>query len=130
MLTLPDDILFSITPFLDIKNIIHLIYTNKKLKIKLYKNSAWSHLIKNNTNNKIDYRLIIKNSILHKKYLKKQLSNKILYISSNIIIYNYMIKKKENINNLHNFMIILNELVSKKLLTGDIYRETIKYYQL
>jgi hypothetical protein len=146
---LPDDIYIYIINFLNIKEICTLSCSNKEINNVTEYNSIWLYYIKkynvnlSNYDVKYNYKYIISSIIGNIQQSindrKKENNERLIYITSNIYRFNYIIKqiynqnryKKQKCqfnNELTLFISKLLPYINNNILTSNIYINTLDYY--
>ena len=146
---LPEDIHIYIIKFLNIKEICSLSCSGKEINHVTEHNMVWLEYIKkynvnlSNYNVKYSYKYIIASIISTIKQninnRRKENNDRLVYITSNIYRFNYIIKQIYNQNKykkqkckfndeLTNFISKLLPYINNKMLTSDIYINTLDYY--
>jgi hypothetical protein len=158
VLNMPTDLLINSFAFLDITDINYLCLTCKEFNNIGSVNYIWSnYLLKYNividkSNENINFKKIITDkineNIKRKKEKRKELNENILNITNNIFKYNVIFKNiymknktiidnKKNIDygkinylTITKFGNILEDLIKRKILTVDIFVDTLNIYNM
>jgi hypothetical protein len=148
-INLPEDIHIYITKFLNIKEICALSCSGKEINSITEHNLVWLEYIKKynvnlsnydiNCNYKYIITSIIGNIQKNINDRRKDNNERLIYITSNIYRFNYIIKqiynknkyKKQKYKFNDELMVFISKLlpyINNKMLTSDIYINTLDYY--